>query len=89
MQNLHQFTSPPSTLGTKEESCQGILPLHLCSKSYEYQSMPGFYEEAVLSCHRNTEALSEDKEEVDPQVVGLQARLPPPSRELPSAASVL
>jgi len=71
MQNLHQFTSPPLTLGTKEESCQG------------------FYEEAVLSCPRNTEALSEDKEEVVPQVVGLQARLPPPSRELPSAASVL
>ena len=89
MQNLHQFTSPPLTLGTKEQSCQGILPLHLCSKSHEYQLMPGFYEEAVLSCHRNTEALSEDKEEVDPQVVGLQARLPPPSRELPSAASVL
>ena len=89
MQNLHQFTSLPLTLGTKEESCQGILPLHLCSKSHEYQSMPGFYEEAVLSCHRNTEALSEDKEEVDPQVVGLQARLPPPSRELPSAVSVL
>ena len=89
MQNLHQFTSLPLTLGTKEESCQGILPLHLCSKSHENQLMPGFYEEAVLSCHRNTEALSEDKEEVDPQVVGLQARLPPPSRELPSAVSVL
>ena len=89
MQNLHQFTSPPLTLGTKEGSCQGILPLHLCSKSSEYQLMPGFYEAAVLSCHRNTEALSEDKEEVVPQVVGLQARLPPPSRELPSAASVL
>ena len=89
MQNLHQFTSLPLTLATNEGSCQGILPLHLCSKSYEYQSMPGFSEEAVLSCHRNTEALSEDKEEVVPQVVGLQARLPPPSRELPSAASVL
>ena len=89
MQNLHQFTSPPLTLGTNEESCQGILPLHLCYKSSEYQSMPGFYEEAVLSCHRNTEALSEDKEEVAPQVVGLQALLPPPSRELPSAVSVL
>ena len=89
MQNLHQFTSPPLTLGTNEESCQGILPLHLCSKSHEYQLMPGFYEEAVLSCHRNTEALSEDKEEVVPLVVGLQARLPPLSREPPSAASVL
>ena len=65
------------------------LPLHLCSKSHEYQLMPGFYEEAVLSCHRNTEALSEDKEEVVPLVVGLQARLPPLSRELPSAVSVL
>ena len=89
MQNLHQFTSLPLMLGTNEESCQGMLPLHLCSKSHEYQSMPGFYEEAVLSCHRNTEALSEDKEEVDPLVVGLQARLPPLSREPPSAASVL
>ena len=89
MQNLHQFTSLPLMLGTNEESCQGMLPLHLCSKSHEYQLMPGFYEEAVLSCHRNTEALSEDKEEVVPLVVGLQARLPPLSREPPSAASVL
>ena len=89
MQNLRQFTSLPLTLGTNEESCQGMLTLHLCSKSHEYQLMPGFYEEAVLSCHRNTEALSEDKEEVVPLVVGLQARLPPLSRELPSAVSVL
>ena len=86
MQNLHQFTSPPLTLGTNVESCQGILPLHLCSKSHEYQLMPGFYEAAVLSCHRNTEALSEDKEVDAPLVVALQAPHRPPSREPPSAA---
>ena len=47
---------------------------------------PGYYVEAAWSCHRSTEALSEDREVDAPLVVVLQAPHRPPSREPPSAA---
>ena len=83
--------SPPVYLPALNAGDQrGVMSRFVAFELQKYENlMPGYFVEAASSCHRSTEALNEDREVDVPLVVALQAPHRPPSREPPSAASVL